>query len=487
MVKIFFKTYGCQANIADSEGLISYLQDLGCQYVHTQDEADLIMVNTCAIRAKAEQKLFTYLGELAKQTRARPHVRIGVIGCVASYRTKEIYKRFSHVNFVFGAREDIRAFHSYLMDVITSLETIKQHYADNLDAAPRPGQAGDINKVVREKKLAGKTVGVKSGEFITNMRKVHDQAKGPGVVQKSYINIMTGCNNYCSYCIVPFTRGREQSYSIKYIVERVAREVAQGAKEVNLIGQNVNSYADPDDGRSFSQLLEEVAHVPGEFWVRYVSPHPKDITIDVVDVMAKYPQKLCDWVHLPLQAGSNTILEAMKRPYTVKRYMEVVGWIRDRMPKATITTDIIVGFPGETDEDYEGTRAVMEEVRYDHIFSFIYSPRKYTTAFKLGDPCPAEEKQKRLMALQKRQKEICLERNKRLEGTLQRVLVEKRQANGSLLARTSGNVRVNMAGDDALIATFTYVQIERAGIASLDGKLLESTKVQNLANEQISR
>ncbi len=487
MVNIFFKTYGCQANIADSEGLISYLQDLGCTYVRSAEEADLIMVNTCAIRAKAEQKMFTYLGEIAKLTKARPHVRIGVIGCVASYRSKELYKRFSHVNFVFGAREDIRAFHSYLMDVITSLETIKQHYADNMGNVPRPGQDGNIKKLVESKKLAGKTIRFKPGEIAYNMRKVHQQSKGPLEVQKSYINIMTGCNNYCSYCIVPFTRGREQSYSIKYIVDRVAREVTQGAKEVNLIGQNVNSYSDPDDGRSFSQLLEAVAQLPGEFWVRYVSPHPKDITIDVVETMAKYPEKLCDWVHLPLQAGSNTILEAMKRPYTVKRYMEVVGWIRKHMPKATITTDIIVGFPGENQEDYEGTRAVMEDVQYDHIFSFIYSPRKYTTAYKLGDPCPPEVKQQRLMALQKRQKEICLVRNKRLEGSIQRVLVEKRQASGKLLGRTSGNIRVNFDGDDALIGTFTQVQIDRAGIANLEGLLLHKTAEDNLANTQITR
>ncbi len=470
MVHIFFKTFGCQANVADSEGLITYLKDLGCATVDTPEKADLIIVNSCAIRAKAEQKMFSYVGELVPYKRQKPYLRIGIIGCVASYRKKEMYERFSHINFVFGAREDMRTFHSYLVDIITALETTKQFHEVNPDAVMHgPGQDRDIKKIVVKKAL----VPSKRRFAPVMLAKLGAKISAPTEVKKSYINIMTGCNNYCSYCIVPFTRGREQSYSMQSIVDRVTREVKDGAKEVTLIGQNVNSYVDPDTEQPFDKLLEAVAKIDGEFWVRYISPHPKDMTKAVLDVMAAFPEKLCHWIHLPLQSGSDTILEVMKRTYTVERYMQIVHWIRERMPHATITTDIIVGFPGETKEDYEGTRAVMEAVKYDLIYSFIYSRRKYTTAYRMGDPTPHELKQERLEGLQERNKELSLERNSLLIGRICKVLVEKRLTHGKLLARTTGNVRVLFDGPDECIGSFLMVQIESAGPAQVEGSLVQ--------------
>lgn len=469
MINVFFKTYGCQANVADSEGLANYLRGLGCAKVEDEAAADLIMVNTCAIRDKAEQKMFSYLGALVQYREAKPYLRIGVIGCVASYRKQQIYERYDHVNFVFGAKENMREFQAYLADIIVSLDTTKQmHEMGHYVAQASGGQDRDIKGLVKEKNLTiPEHSVVEGGATFIPATKVVSQ------VQKSYVNIMSGCDNYCSYCIVPFTRGREKSYPIAEIVTRVQHDVEHGAKEVTLIGQNVNSYKDPETGASFAQLLEAVALIPGDFWVRYISPHPKDMTNDVLDIMAKYGPKLCGWIHLPLQAGSDRVLDLMNRTYTVEKFMEQVGEIRTRLPHATITTDIIVGFPSETHEEYLGTRAVMEAVRFDHIFSFIYSPRKYTKAFVMGDDVPEAEKSARLEELQKRQQIICLEQNKRMCGKTFRVLVEQKVSEG-LLARTEGNVRVLLQGDSELIGKFVDVLVTEAHVADVRAILTEN-------------
>lgn len=466
MVAIFFKTYGCQANVADSQGLITYLTDLGCVIAEQEDQADLIVVNTCAIRDKAEHKMFSYLGSLAEHKIAHPHIRIGVIGCVASYRKQEIYDRFAHVNFVFGAREELGAFHAYLVDVVTQLETVKQLLLNVQPyAIPVAPQDRDIKAIVLEKNLVPITAATRRAE------ELHERAllERPKEVKRSFINITSGCNNYCSFCIVPFTRGREKSYSISYIINRVAREVADGAKEVTLIGQNVNSYKDPETNQAFADLLEAVAAVPGDFWVRFVSPHPKDMTRDVLEVMARHAEKLCSWIHLPLQSGSDRVLELMKRTYTAERFMEIVGWIRSTLPQAHITTDIIVGFPTETDEDYQATRGIMELVRFDLIYSFVYSPRKYTPAAKMGDPIMLEVKEERLALLQARQREIALENNTKLIGSTQRILVEKFMDEGLIEGRTSGNIRVVARGERGQVGMFVSVHIHDAGVAQLGG------------------
>ena len=481
MVAIFFKTYGCQANVADSQGLITYLESLGCKNVSTEAEADMIIVNTCAIREKAESKMFSYLGGLVEYKAKKPYLRLGIIGCVASYRKKEIYQRFDHVNFVFGAREDLGMFQRYLFDAVTKLETAKQFFASDDEAeGVSAGQDRDIASYVAHMVDENKVTPVVSTRQTTQVALGGKVKEDPKAFRRSFINITSGCNNYCTYCIVPFTRGREKSYSIASIIERVKKDVAAGAKEITLVGQNVNSYQCPETEKRFAILLESVARVPGEFWIRYISPHPKDMTNDVLQVMAAYREKVCGWVHLPLQAGSDTILEAMNRTYTVAEYMQQVNWIRQIIPHATITSDIIVGFPGETEEDYQGTRKVMELVKFDFVFSFIYSRRKYTKAYKMGDPCPSSVKSERLTALQARQKEIGLERNRASLGTTSKVLVEKRLADDRLLARTEGNIRVLFSGSDELINQFVYVTIEHAGRVNLEGSLAQNTSRKTL-------
>lgn len=467
MIAVFFKTYGCQANVADSAGIAAFLEGLGCSQVKTEADADLIIINTCAIREKAEQKLYSYIGELSDYKAALPYLKIGIIGCVASYRKQEMLQRFDHISFVSGARDERTTFLTYLADVIVQLQTEKQFFA----------QSG---RVTKPEKPLGRDVKAfaKLRNVVVPARRVTESKQAamggtlahPSESRRAFVNITTGCNNYCTYCIVPFTRGREESYPLEDIVMRVEHEVAAGAQEVTLIGQNVNSYQCPQTEARFAALLEAVAQIPGEFWVRYVSPHPKDMTNDVLEAMARYPEKLCGWCHFPLQAGSTRILDLMGRTYTKEEYLAQIDNIRRILPHATISTDIIVGFPGETHEEYLETRDVQEKVKFDLVFSFIYSRRKYTKAYAMGDTCPMEEKSARLTALQDRQKEICLEQNRAYIGKNMRVLVEKRATSGRLLARTAGNQRVFLHGDDVLIGRFIDVHITDAGPADLRGE-----------------
>ncbi|MFH1644636.1 MAG: tRNA (N6-isopentenyl adenosine(37)-C2)-methylthiotransferase MiaB [bacterium] len=443
MIKFFIKTYGCQANEADSAALANYLISLNCKQVYDKNLSDLIVINTCAIRQKAEDKFFSYLGELAEVKKRAAHLKVIVIGCVATYRKEEIYKRFEYINFVLGAKEDLNKLKTYLFNSIVELESVKQIYGQNK----------------------------KENNVVLNLGGIKDT---PKEFKRSLINIMIGCNNYCSYCIVPFTKGREKSFAAKDILLKVKSDLEQGVKEITLLGQNVNSYKDPQSGINFAQLLDTVAAVEGDFWIRFVSPHPKDMTKDVLHVMAKYPDKLCAFIHHPLQSGSDKILKSMNRTYTVEKYLEQIDWIKTILPNATISTDIIVAFPGETIDDFEQTMMVVERVKYDNIYPFIYSSRNYTKASLLNDDVSRKEKIRRIEVLIKRQSEISFEKNSINVGKNLRVLVEKRATNGKLLARTQGNIRVFFDGDDKLIGSFVDVKIEKATPADLKAAFLST-------------
>lgn len=433
MIFYFIQTYGCQANAADSQGLASFLDDLGCKAASSESSADLILINTCAIRDKAEQKLWAYIGRLAPIKKERPWLKVGIIGCVASYRKQEIFKRFDHVTFVYGARENIKNLQEHLADLTLKIETKKQRMA-----------------------MFG----------VSCVDESKSTSSSPEIARCA-VNIMTGCNKYCAYCIVPFTRGREISFSMSDVLQMIRRDVALGAKEVTLIGQNVNSYKDPESGALFPILLQKVAQIPGDFWVRFTSPHPQDMTKDLFDVMAAHRPKIAASLHFPVQSGSSATLANMNRNYTREEYLEKIEWLRQRMPDATISTDIIVGFPGETEEDFLATMDLVEKVRFDNIFSFVYSRRKYTKAWDMEDPCPSHVKQERLTQLQTRQKTIAAEQNSRNIGKTLLCLVEKRLENGKLLARTEGNVRVLLDGPDEMIGSFINLTIKTAGPAQL--------------------
>lgn len=488
MITFFNKIYGCQANFADSQGLAKFLEEQGCKQVTSEKDADLIIINTCAIREKAEQKLYSYIGRLAELKKNKPHLKIGVIGCVASYKKKEFYEYFECISFVHGAREEIAALQGYLSELILNIETAKNLFLQNPDSKIKYLKQDRRLKKIFDKKVTGiDQVSISklnlTEQIKENNTKEDGQIKEDDTTEseqisdvRAMINIMTGCNKYCSYCIVPFTRGREISYPMSDILTAVKKDIDRGAKEITLIGQNVNSYIDPQTGARFPELLQKVASLEGNFWVRFISPHPQDMTKDLFQVMASNRPKLTAFLHFPLQSGSDTILKAMNRNYTSAEFLEKIGWIKELMPDAGITTDIIVGFPGETEQDYLATREIMEKVQFDQIYSFVYSKRKFTKAYNIPDDCPQEEKARRLSELQMRQREISLAQNKKNIGKTLKVLVEKELEPGKLLARTEGNARVLITGNNAnLVGSFVDVKIESTTVVNMSGTLVVSS------------
>jgi|SaaInlLV_10m_DNA_2_1039722.scaffolds.fasta_scaffold19415_1 tRNA-2-methylthio-N6-dimethylallyladenosine synthase len=464
MISVFFKTYGCLANVADSELLAKYMRGLGCIVAENESEADLIMINTCAIREKAEQKLFSYVGRLTGYIKNKPHLKVGIIGCVSSYRARYFFAKFPYINFSFGAKNDLNKLKAYIADLIIKIESEKQLIGSNVPFKRIKDK--NITELVEKKNLK-----------IPEGSKTVSDFK-PGRLRRSVINIMTGCNNYCTYCIVPFVRGREKSFEMETILERVKREIDAGVKEINLLGQNVNSYCDPKTGADFATLLEKIAKLDGKFWVRFTSSHPKDTSKKLLQVMAKYPEKLCAWIHLPLQSGSDDILKRMNRTYTSEQFLEKVNWINEILPDATISTDIIVGFPGETEENFKQTLDILEKVKFELSFSFIYSPRKYTKAAEMEDDCSYETKLQRLEYLQKRQKEVSRETHDALVGKTVQVLVENVMTNGMFFAKTAGNIRVSVkpvsikSDDKDIVNKFVMVKVVAAREA-----LVEATVV----------
>lgn len=475
IIKFFNKVYGCQANVADSEGLAKFLFELGCQQTKTESEADLIIINTCAIRDKAEQKLFSYIGKLADLKKARPLLKIGIIGCVASYKKQEIYTNFDHINFVHGAREEIGTLQKYLKELILQLQKTKSSLLKNPESKINPiKQVRNIREFLTKIKAEAE---IENKESISNLNlKIHacgtQHPTDPESQLRSYINIMTGCNKYCAYCIVPFTRGRETSYPMSEIIQAVKKDLNFGIKEINLLGQNVNSYIDPETGARFPELLKQVAELNGDFWVRFVSAHPQDMTKDLFHVMAEYRNKLTGFLHFPLQSGSDSILKAMNRNYTSEEFIQKINWARELLPDLTLTTDIIVGFPGETEQDYSETRKIIDLIKFDQAYSFVYSRRKYTKAFNMPDSCTDEEKLKRLMDLQARQREISLEKNNTWIGKSLKILVEKQLENGKLLARMEGNTRVLVDSQTNLTGKFAKAYIQDTSVVNLFGKLV---------------
>jgi tRNA-2-methylthio-N6-dimethylallyladenosine synthase len=446
-INFFIKTFGCQANVADSEHLSKFLMGLGCLLVLEERVADLILVNTCAIRQKAEQKLFSYLGEIEDLNKSNRHLKIGVIGCVATYKGEHLRRRFHHVNFTFGAKENISYLKDFLAELVEAISSRKQ---------------------------------VSSSK--TNSSKVASEVSFDGKFKSCMINIMRGCNNFCSYCIVPFTTGRERNQPVEKILEQVREQVRFGSKEIVLLGQNVNSYKDPETGCGFAQLLEKVALIPGDFWVRFMSPHPKDMGIDVVRIIAKY-NKICTNIHLPMQSGSDKILNLMNRKYTAENFMQQVEMIRKELPEVTLTTDIIVGFPGEDEIDFERTVEIVRAANFSTIFSFIYSPRKFTKAADFEDNCLLSVKKERLAFLQDLYKEIGTKQNNKLVGQRLQILLDQKVNEYCFLGRTQGNIRVKICGTGLKINDFVLVEIEKSGLTSSLGRLI-SVCDDSLINKQ---
>ena len=404
--RFYIETYGCQMNTCDSEILAGILMEHDHLPVDSPEEADLILLNTCSVREHAEQKIHSRLGELKQLKDAKSGLKLGIVGCMAQNLKQDILKSKPYVDLILGPD-------SY-RQITAHLDADKEHIIDT-----------------RLSKFE-----VYDGLF---------PARKEGI--NAWISIMRGCDKFCSYCIVPYTRGRERSRSIPGILEEAKRAVDQGFVEITLLGQNVNSY--DHDGKRFHLLLEALCKVNGIKRIRYTSPHPQDVDDDLLRVHAEHKPLIANHIHLPLQAGSDKVLKAMNRSYTRTHYLNLVEKIRYYVPDMGITTDIIVGFPGEDDGDYRDTLKVMEQVRFDSAFTFKYSPRPHTKAAAMPDDVPEEEKSSRLTELILLQKEHTRHNYRKLVGKEVEILVESesKRSPEEMKGRTSCNKIVVFPGE----------------------------------------
>ena len=419
----FLETFGCQMNDHDSEKVAGVLLARGYRQVATPDAAGLILYNTCSIREKAAQKVFSRLGEYrAKQSEGKI---IGVLGCVAQQEGEDIFERAPWVSLVCGS-----ASYRKLPELIAQLES-GNHRVTGLELDTDETFETEITR--------------RDNPF------------------RAYLTIIEGCDKACSYCVVPYTRGPERSRASDSILREVRQLAELGYSEVQLLGQTVNSYADPTPRKMrFAELLLAVAEVPGIRRVRYTTSHPSDFTLDIVEAMEAQP-KLCEHVHLPVQSGSTKVLRAMQRTYTRDEYLEKIAMIRSARRPIAITTDIIVGFPGEAEADFEQTLSLLDEVRYDSLFSFKYSPRPNTPSLKFNDVIPEEEKSRRLAVLQDKQREIQSARNKRLTGEALEVLVSGKSRRENQWSGYTSSYRLANFTSHATELLGTYVQVRVTG------------------------
>jgi tRNA-2-methylthio-N6-dimethylallyladenosine synthase len=436
--KAFIETYGCQQNVSDSEKIAGMLCDMGYSITDDKNEADFIIYNTCAVRENAELKVYGNLGALKHLKAKKEGLIIAVCGCMMQQESvkEQIKKKYKHVDIVFGTHSLYRF-----------PEILAKVYTDNVrvfDVVDIDGQIAEDLPVKREQSPC------------------------------AWVSVMYGCNNFCSYCIVPYVRGRERSRKKEHILEEVRLLAQNGTKEITLLGQNVNSYGnDLDENIDFADLLEMVCATHGIERVRFMTSHPKDISDKLIDTMAKN-KKICKQLHLPFQAGNDRVLKTMNRKYTKAEYLDKIRKIKEKMPSITLTTDIIVGFPGETNEEFLDTLDVLKKVRYDSIFSFIYSRRPGTPASKMEDVITPEEKKQNFDKMLILQDAISKEKNLELEGRVLDILVEGESKNNPeyLAGRTEGGKTVNFKADKNVIGKIIPVKIVEAKTWSLTGEIV---------------
>ena len=442
--KLYIKTYGCQMNEYDSQKTLEILKkDPTVEETSDPEDADIILLNTCSIREKAEEKVYSELGRLRKLKIENPNLKIGVGGCVASQEGKKIFKRAPYVDLIFGP------------------QTI--HKVPSLLSKKNKIEAVDVSFPIEEK---------------------FDALPAPEATgTSSFVSIMEGCSKYCSFCVVPYTRGDEVSRKPAQIFDEVARLIEQGVSEIVFVGQNVNSYEYSFNGRMLrlSDLIEVAGSIDGVERIRYTTSHPLDMTDDLIEVYGHVPQ-LVSHLHLPVQSGSNSILTRMKRNYSRELYIDVIEKLKLVRPNIKVSSDFIVGFPGETDADFQQTMDLIEEVQFDASFSFIYSARPGTPASKLHDATPLAEKKERLNFLQNRIDELQTLYSDALAGTIQRCLVTgiSRKNIKQLQARTECNRVVNFDFQNInILGKLVDINITKAYQRSLVGKILNSEELQS--------
>ena len=432
------QSFGCQLNMTDGEKLKWLLLSMGYGLTEEPEQADLILLNTCAVREHAEDRVFGHLGQLKPYKQKKPGLIIGLCGCMTAEEPvrEKLKASYPYVNLVVGTGA-LERLPAMLLEILDG----KKHSVDaTVQSAPSEGLSQ-----------------VRSCSF------------------KASVPIMYGCNNFCTYCIVPYVRGRERSRDPKVIEQQVRELVSQGCKEIFLLGQNVNSYGkDLSDGIRFPELLRRLDAIEGEYWIRFMSSHPKDATPELIDVIcdSRHVEK---HLHLPVQSGSDSILHAMNRCYTVEKYLETVRYARSRVPDFALTTDIIVGFPNETDEEFSATLGLLEQVGYDNVYSFIYSPRSGTKAAQIVDHTPAQVKTARMQQLLAQQRETSTRLYRRFLGRTMQVLFEGVSRKGApwLTGKSTEGVIVEAKGDPTRIGTFADVHIEETKNWAVLGTILD--------------
>ena len=430
--KFYIETFGCQMNAHDSEKVVGTLLASGYTQVDTVEDAAYIFYNTCSIRDKAEQKVFNRLQSLKRTGKGKV---FAVLGCVAQQEGEKIFDRAPHVSLVAGS-----ASYTRLPEMLVQLE------------------AGN-------KRITGLSLDTPEAFDTPFTRR--------DTPHRAYITIIEGCDKNCAYCVVPFTRGPERSRTSESVLEEARRLSDEGYTEIQLLGQNVNSYRDPSSrGWDFAALLDQVGRVPGIRRVRFTTSHPRDFVKPIIEAIESNPN-LCNHVHLPVQSGSDRVLDGMQRLYTRAQYMERIAWMKNASRPISITSDIIVGFPGETEKEFEETLDLLDEVQYDALFVFKYSQRPNTAALKLEDHIPEEEKSRRLAVLNERQRAIQIRNNAELIGDVEEVHVEGRHKSlGQWMGRTSAHRTLNFTGldDQDLIGKYVPVRVTRASPNSLAGE-----------------
>jgi tRNA-2-methylthio-N6-dimethylallyladenosine synthase len=442
----YIETFGCQMNENDSERIAGVLEAAGARRAASAEDSGLVVVNACAVRGKSEEKLYSYLGRLRALKRKRGLI-IAVAGCVAQIRRDDLRDGRPFVDLVVGPDNYHR-----LPDVLAS----------------RLASPGDI--------AAGRLPSSSPG--LTARSRHWDEDARRAIRRESptsaYVTIMEGCDNFCAYCVVPFARGREKFRPLRSVLEDVEALARAGYREIQFLGQNVNVYKDPETGTEFEGLLERAASVPGPEWIRFLTSHPRTFGPEIVRTMARSP-KICRQLHLPLQAGSSGVLGRMKRGYTRDEYLEKIRLLREAMPDIHLSTDIIVGFPGETEEEFRETLSALAEIRFSNIFSFRYSPRPGTAAAKLSDDVPLDVKRRRLMEVQALQKTIQSEIHRTLVGRTLRVLETGLSRKDAAVhsGRSEGYQVVNFRAPAAALGRFVRVRITGCGPYSLRGDALD--------------
>jgi len=443
--KLFIKTYGCQMNEYDSAKMADVLKAAhAIERTDSPDEADIVLLNTCSIREKAQEKVFSELGRWREIKEKKPHLIIGVGGCVASQEGQAIRQRAPYVDVVFGPQTLHR-----LPQLIKQVDT---HRVPVMD------------------------ISFPEIEKFDNLPK--PQAEGPS----AFVSIMEGCSKYCTFCVVPYTRGEEVSRPVNDILTEITQLAQQGVREVNLLGQNVNAYrgaAQDGDSVDLAVLMHYVAAIDGINRIRFTTSHPVEMSDSIIDAFAELP-KLVSHLHLPVQSGSDRILNLMKRGHTALEYKSKIKQLRQARPNLSLSSDFIIGFPGETETDFQATMQLIDDIGFDHSFSFIYSPRPGTPASNLPDDVPVQLKKQRLMQLQQKINHMASEISQNMVDSTQTILVEKpsRKTSDTLAGRTENNRVVNFYGQTDLIGQFVKVQITEALPNSLRGVIIQASDEQ---------